>query len=395
MRITQVFLPALAGLPLISAKPLAVTATVATSNGTQVLQDLNSQAISALESQLDEGLSKRQNSKCTLSNARVRRDWNTLSSKQRKEYIAAVKCLQAKPSTADPTFAPGARTRYDDFVAVHINQTLSIHGTGNFLTWHRYFTFAYETALRDECGYTGSQPYWNWLDHVEDPSKNSLFDGSSTSFSGDGSYVAHNGSVNGNGNVFIPSGKGGGCVTSGPFVDYVINLGPVYPIQDGMEPSPAGPLGYNPHCLSRDLSAFTATNWLTIENILNVTVGAAAQSVLSFQNELQGRFTDGFLGLHTAGHGVMGGVSGDLFASPVDPIFFLHHAMVDRTYWIWQALHPDIAATLGGTLTLFNIPPSRDTSVDDIIYLGVNAPEKRIGDLLNTLSGSPFCYIYL
>jgi len=29
---------------------------------------------------------------------------------------------------------------------------------GNFLSWHRYFTFAYENALRKECGYTGSQP---------------------------------------------------------------------------------------------------------------------------------------------------------------------------------------------------------------------------------------------
>lgn len=51
------------------------------------------------------------------------------SGTERKAYIAAVRCLQTKPSTADPAFAPGARTRYDDFVAVHINQTLSIHGT--------------------------------------------------------------------------------------------------------------------------------------------------------------------------------------------------------------------------------------------------------------------------
>lgn len=34
-----------------------------------------------------------------------------------------------KPSKADPSFAPGSRSRYDDFVAVHINQTLTIHGT--------------------------------------------------------------------------------------------------------------------------------------------------------------------------------------------------------------------------------------------------------------------------
>ncbi|TGJ87734.1 hypothetical protein E0Z10_g1063 [Xylaria hypoxylon] len=388
MRFSNLLLPVL-GLPLISAKTLGAR------NDTESLQDLNEEAMNALQAQLDNSTSeKRAASTCNLFNAKVRRDWKTLSSAQKKEYIAAVKCLQKKPSIADPTFAPGSRSRYDDFVAVHINQTLSIHGTGNFLTWHRYFVHAYETALRNECGYTGYQPYWNWLDNTADPSKSPVFDGSATSFSGDGSFVAHNGSVNGNGNVFIPSGKGGGCVTSGPFVDYVINLGPVFPIQDGMAPSPST-LGFNPHCLSRDLSAFTATNWLTLANVLNVTVGAASRSVLLFQNELQGRFTDGFLGLHTAGHGVMGGVGGDLFASPVDPVFFLHHGMVDRIYWIWQALHLAQAQTLAGTLTLFNNPPSRDTSVNDIIDLGVNAPSQKIGDVLNTLGGSPLCYIYV
>jgi hypothetical protein len=33
-----------------------------------------------------------------------------------------------------------------------------IHGNGLFLTWHRYFVWAYEQALRDECGYEGYQP---------------------------------------------------------------------------------------------------------------------------------------------------------------------------------------------------------------------------------------------
>jgi tyrosinase len=40
-----------------------------------------------------------------------------------------VRCLTKKPSKIDPTFAPGARTRFDDFVAVHINQTMYIHTT--------------------------------------------------------------------------------------------------------------------------------------------------------------------------------------------------------------------------------------------------------------------------
>jgi hypothetical protein len=28
--------------------------------------------------------------------------------------------------------------------------------------WHRYYIWAYETALRTECDYKGYQPYWDW-----------------------------------------------------------------------------------------------------------------------------------------------------------------------------------------------------------------------------------------
>lgn len=38
-------------------------------------------------------------------------------------------CLLDKPSKLDHTKYPGAKSRYDDFVAVHMNQTLYIHGT--------------------------------------------------------------------------------------------------------------------------------------------------------------------------------------------------------------------------------------------------------------------------
>lgn len=69
-----------------------------------------------------------------------------------------MKCLQSKPAKTPASVAPGAKTRYDDFVATHINQTLTIHYTGNFLSWHRYYTWVYEEALRNECGYTGTQP---------------------------------------------------------------------------------------------------------------------------------------------------------------------------------------------------------------------------------------------
>lgn len=69
--------------------------------------------------------------------------------------------------------------------------------------------------------------------------------------------------------------------------------------------------------------------------------------------------------------------------------------MLDRVYWMWQALHREQANTVAGTITLNNNPPSRNTSLEDLIqtnYLNVEAT--RIRDLTDTLGSKPLCYIY-
>ncbi|TQN71850.1 Tyrosinase-like protein orsC [Colletotrichum shisoi] len=379
---------------------LSVPALASPVETRDVLAELQDRAMSAL---VESGAGNKRSS-CNIFNARYRRDWfviphtvESFSSAEKKEYISAVQCMLTSPSKSDPKFAPGARNRYDDFVAVHINQTTQIHGTpqGNFLTWHRYFVWAYEEALRNECGYKGSQPYWNWLKNQDDLTKSPVFDGSDTSLSGDGAFVEHNGSISGAGAIVLPSGNGGGCVTSGPFKNMTVNLGPVSPGMDGLEASPSGRLGYNPRCLSRDLSSYTASKWFTNENMVNVTVGPASRSVELFQNELQGRFADGFLGMHAAGHFAVNGEASDLYSSVVDPSFFLHHVMVDRVYWLWQALHLWNAFEIVGTITINNRPASRDALKSDVLDLGVNAENRRtIDDVLNTIGGSPLCYVY-
>ncbi|KAK8088223.1 Tyrosinase-like protein orsC [Apiospora hydei] len=278
---------------------------------------------------------------------------------ERKAYTKAVNCLLNKPSKYDPNVVPGAKSRYDDFVAQHINQTMSIHGTGNFLSWHRYFVWSYETALKEECHYEGYQPRERCRKHL--PSLR----------------------------------QGGGCITSGPFKNMTVNLGPVSPAMDGETKVPST-FAWNPRCLKRDLSAYTAGKWLTPTNLLNITTGPAASTIETFQDELQGRFADKFLGMHAAGHFALGGDAGDLYSSSADPIFYLHHAMLDRVWWMWQALHLPQAFTVAGTITILNRPPSRNTTLEDPIYMGQsNAPERPISQLLNTLGGEPLCYIYL
>lgn len=85
---------------------------------------------------------------------------SALSKKDRKAYIKAVQCLRELPSRGPPEWN-AAKTRYDDFVAQHVDMTIEVHGSGPFLTWHRAFVWSYETALIDECGYKGAQPVSN------------------------------------------------------------------------------------------------------------------------------------------------------------------------------------------------------------------------------------------
>jgi hypothetical protein len=64
----------------------------------------------------------------------------------------------------------------------------------------------------------------------------------------------------------------------------VANLGPILLAMDGLK-KVSDSLKYNPRCVSRDLSAYTASSWLTTENSLNLTTGDASKSVKLFQDE--------------------------------------------------------------------------------------------------------------
>ena len=66
-------------------------------------------------------------SACTSKNVQVRRNWRAFSRREKKAFINAVLCLQKKPARTPSELASGAKTRYDDFVTTHINQTGQIH----------------------------------------------------------------------------------------------------------------------------------------------------------------------------------------------------------------------------------------------------------------------------
>ncbi|MCJ1403805.1 hypothetical protein MMC11_007028 [Xylographa trunciseda] len=335
---------------------------------------------------------------CQISNGYVRQEWTNLTSTQKTAFTDAILCLMSKPSISPPSEVPGARSRYDDFVATHINQTLTIHGTANFLFWHRYFVYTFEQALRNECGYNGYVPYWNWGKSALDPINSPYFDGSAESMSGNGVYEAHNATeALPTGLNPIPPGKGGGCVKTGPFKSISVNLGPVAPTlaEPEVVPGPNMGLGYNPRCMKRDISPWVSSQWNTDADTYNL-IANNGSNIYWFQTIMQGLFDQGFYGVHTGGHFTFGGdPGGDIFSSPGDPMFWLHHAQIDRVWWIWQ--NQNIAARLNqvsATITINNTPPSRNGTLQDKVDLGVNAPPVAMSNLVSTIGG-PFCYIYI
>lgn len=84
----------------------------------------------------------------------------------------------------------------------------------------------------------------------------------------------------------------------------------------------------------------------------------------------------------------------DIFNSPADPAFWLHHAMIDRTWWIWQLQDLDSRLTAVSGTTNTKDPKAPNGTLNDDIDLSVNAPKMKLGDLLDTMNG-PFCYIYV
>ncbi|KAH8157567.1 hypothetical protein CIB48_g10675 [Xylaria polymorpha] len=323
---------------------------------------------------------------CTKENLLVRREWGDLSADDKKAYIKAVLCVTASPSKLDPAKVPGAKTRFDDFVAVHINQTMSIHGTGNFLSWHRYFTWAYEQVLRNECGYTGTQPYWDWGRWASQPETSPIFDGSDTSMSGNGEKIAHQ-------SFMAPAGNGGGCLTSGPFKNMTVNLGPISP---AITPAPptnprSDGFGYNPRCLRRDISNYLSSRYTRTQDI--VTLISNSKNVATFQNTMQA--AGGAMGVHAAGHfTIAGDPAGDFYVSPGDPAFYLHHAMIDRTWAIWQAqdLQNRMQVIAGGR-TMMGFGGAAAALTDDVNLYSVAAKTWKISDLVSITDG-PFCYTY-
>ncbi|KAK0738706.1 hypothetical protein B0T18DRAFT_441336 [Schizothecium vesticola] len=332
------------------------------------------------------------NNNCTLANARVRREWADLTVTEREEYAPKDKF-------------PDALTRYYDFVTYHMTHASELHDNYHLFPAHKHFLWAFEEALRNECGYKGTQPYMNYdgiaKDLVADGTgATSLhFNENSSCIGGTGLNDPNYKGVGAGNRVTIPAGGGGGCIVKGhPFSDFVVSLGPTTMASyRGIQknPKPDG-TGENKRCLRRDLNKAAAlgataahayrlmTESDTIDKFYNILLGTPPPKNDPYP-----------WGIHTAGHYINAvDPGGDAATSPGDPVFHFHHAALDRLWWMWQMQDPDKRLNAVPMYGLVRVTDPNQMMVDLKWLTPVTSSLMESHEPLGGNKGH-YCYVYI
>jgi tyrosinase len=251
--------------------------------------------------------------------------------------------------------------------------------------YQRNFSAALKSKL------IGDPRYWDWPLWATDLAASPLFDGSETSLSGDGAFNGTVIPVN-LGEYSLPGGSGGGCVTSGPFKNLTLSLGPFdFGLAFGTS-IPSNAFEYNPRCFSRNLNNYVASTYNNQTDVDNVL---AASDIIEFQTLLGGAPpTLANLGVHGAGHCTIGTTMQDFFASPADPAFMVFHGQIDRLWTLWQAEDPNTRRyAINGSSTIWYAPTTPEVTLDTVLEFNVLGPKKTMLELMSPTEYD-FCYQY-
>ncbi|KAI3340093.1 hypothetical protein F4824DRAFT_434029 [Ustulina deusta] len=310
-------------------------------------------AIEKVEDIIDDVLQPRDAGDCP--NPNIRFEWDNYSASDRQAYVGAIKCLINRPASGKFSFS---KNRYEDFVRLHQSYAPNIHSqstsqqTHKFLLWHRYFVWAFEQVLRDECGFTRAMPWWDEKKWAGRFAQATIF------------TPSYFGTLPG------PTNGRGTCISNGAFNGLQSNLGP-------------GQTVNNPHCVQRAVNeGVTAQTGIDSYNTC-----LARSSYPDFHSCVEFTF-------HAQGHNGIGATMSDAIASPGDPIFFMHHLYVDYVFRKWQLGALSRRTTISGCATSNGCSP---LTLDTIIYMGgicgSKCPDLPVRDILSTVKGR-FCYRY-
>jgi tyrosinase len=181
-----------------------------------------------------------------------------------------------------------------------------------FLPWHRAYLYSFEMAARDRVP-TVTLPWWDWT--LRPPRQNGIP------------------------KVFADKTAGG---KPNPLASFHINV----------------PNGPRPHNTVRHPGS-----------VNSLPTQAKVDEALARTD--WNDFSDALEDIHDNVHGWVGGDMGIINVAAFDPVFWSHHCMVDRVWWLWQArnghgnIPPDL---LDYVLAPFNMKVRDVLNVNDLGY---------------------------
>ncbi|KAJ1727692.1 hypothetical protein LPJ61_004440 [Coemansia biformis] len=251
----------------------------------------------------------------------VRRDIVTLSPTEQQRFFRVVREMHR-------------RGWMDGFGSMHDHIAHQVHGSEQFFAWHRRFLRHFE-ALMQEIDPDAVLPYWNWATYWQNPYADPVL--SSAFFGGNGRPTDN-------------------CVMDGAEARWGRN----YPTRS---------------CLTRKFryGAGTGSFWpmRAVRDIMT-----SAKTHAQFRSRIEN-------GAHGIVHLGLGGDFETMWA-PVDVLFFLHHAMIDKIWAEWQSRDPQRFERVDG----YDSARQALTVDSAMPFYG-----EDVGSTLVT-NGPGYCYVY-
>ncbi|KAI9352030.1 hypothetical protein BDR26DRAFT_850241 [Obelidium mucronatum] len=294
---------------------------------------------------------------CT--NPKVRMEWNQMSASQKSLYVQATQALAARPASGQ--YSNPAIMGWHDFVQTHSDQAYWAHGNAQFYPYHRAMVWQFELALVSTGIWPSNLgvPYFDWSAVSQNWWTHDIF---TDQYFGE-----------------ISSSDPDRCVLTGAFSKskYQVPQNDRNRVVTGDQ-----------KCLRRNAQRSPLTDAVTI------TQSLAATSFVTFTSQAPGVYYDS-TNYHADGHGVLGGPGGDMAnpsVSPNDPIFWLHHGLVDKYWWRWQQQCEQFKQDYGGNLMRADDPMSGGTAIASSNQYVESWPFV-VAQLLDT-QGDTLCYTY-
>ncbi|KXN73691.1 Di-copper centre-containing protein [Conidiobolus coronatus NRRL 28638] len=246
----------------------------------------------------------------------VRKEIRSLTDDELSRFIRAM--LRMNQRQGD------GMSRYDEFVNIHLTNVPIAHGTPAFFPWHRQYIRDFELELQ-KIDPSVSLPFWDWSLDSQAPERSVIFT-----------------------ERYFGTSKNNDCIPNGPFQNWRVTLP-------------------DPHCVKRNFDGgATIGAFYSPEMLVNMFRNASHYH--AFRLNIEG-----------APHGrIHAGIGGDMavMMSPNDPIFFVHHAFIDKIWHDWQVSNPQYASSYGGDgnesirdqIPPWNIPVSRLLDISALCY---------------------------